>query len=113
MSVSREKVLQVLLTSRKSETAVGLRIKGRNHLLITMLEHVGGTSSDNTVLIVNPESIYGETLPGARFYLDQIDQIFNLRISYHDPFYQYLRKLRTNIKTIREEVGIHQKATSY
>jgi hypothetical protein len=74
MSVSREQVLQVFLNSRKPETAVGLRIEGRNHLLITMLDQVAVTSSDTTVLVVHPESIYGEMLPVTRFYLDQIDR---------------------------------------
>jgi hypothetical protein len=95
MSTTREYVLQIFSISRRSETAVGLRIKGRNNLLITSLEEVTGTETGNTVLIVRPESIYGETLPTSRFFLSEIDQIFNLRIRYQDPFYQYLRSLQS------------------
>jgi hypothetical protein len=106
MSATREYVLQIFSTSKKLETAVGLRIKGRNNLLITILEQVTGTETRDTVLIVRPETIYRESLPSSRIFLDEIDQIFNLRIRYHDAFYQYLRTLHTNLRIIREGAGL-------
>lgn len=105
MSVNREQALEVFSTSRKSATAVGLRIKGRSNLLITNLENVSGTNAESTVLVVGPESIYGEPLRTTSFFLDDIDQIFNLRIRFNDPFYEYLRSLRTNVRIIREATG--------
>ena len=112
MPVSREQVLQVFTLSRQSETAVGLRIRGRLSLLITNLEQISGTDPQNTVLTVCAESIYGETLQANRYSLEQIDQIFNLRIRYNDPFYQYLRSLRSNIRNIREGSGLGGRTTS-
>jgi hypothetical protein len=108
MSISRYDVLKVFVTSKESGTAVGIRLHGRQNLLITIINEISGRSSEDTIVNVGNESIYGETIPSTCISLSEIENISNLRIQFNDPFYLYLRSLRQNIRMIREEVGFEK-----
>lgn len=107
MSVSRYDLLRVFVTSRENSTAVGIRIRGRQTLLITTLEEISGSTEDDTIIRIHDESIYGEPVE-SHLRLDDVETISNLRIGFHDPFYVYLRSLRNNIRNIRQEVGFEK-----
>jgi hypothetical protein len=110
MAISRYDVLKIFIISKERGTAVGLRLRGRENLLITTLVEIKGQTPEDTVVIVNSQSIYGEHIAKTCYELSEIDSLFTLRILFDDPFYVYLRSLRHNIRHIREEVGL-EKAT--
>jgi hypothetical protein len=109
MPISRFDLYRVFMNSNQSETAIGLRIRGRSNMLITTIRDVGGRRDEETKITVHNPSIYGEPIDRTTFCLDEIENIVNLRISYDDPFYVQLRKLRNNIRKIREEVGLKRR----
>jgi hypothetical protein len=108
MTVSRYEVLRVFATSKERGTAIGIRIKGRNNLLITTLCSLSGRVDEDTVLELNNLSIYGEPVESTQISLVDVEGIFNLRVRFDDPFYSYLRSLRNNIRNIRAEVGFEK-----
>ena len=108
MSISRHEVLKVYAASKDRNTAVGIRLKGRDSLLITDIIEISDPSSTEMNIILSKRSIYGEDIRRTRLQLTDMESIVNLRISYHDPFYVYLRELRSSIRSIREEVGIEK-----
>jgi hypothetical protein len=106
MSFTRNEVERVLNVSKQRGTAIGLRMKGRQSLIITTIEDILGKNETDTIVVVNEQTIYGEKLRFNLIVLDEIESLFNLRIQYNDPFYVYLRSVRNNIRSIREEVGL-------
>ncbi len=105
MAVTYEKLIEAHQRSREKGTATGLRIKGRKSLLITTITEVSPMPHKVTVT-VNTETIYGEFLSSPEISVDDIEEVVPLRIRYNDPFYEYLRELRRNIRSIRENAGL-------
>ena len=112
MSITREQALGVFSVSQQRDTAVGLRIIGRKNLLIILIQQIVGLTDDTTELHVRSETIYGEQLTRSSFKLGEVESICNLRVRYNDPFYIHLRELRSNIRAIREEVGIERRLSA-
>jgi hypothetical protein len=106
MPFTRKEVERIFRTSKEKGTAIGLRIKGRQSLVITVITNILGQFDDDTIILVNKHTIYGEKLQYNQIFLNDIECIFNLRVQYNDPFYVYLRGVRSNIRSIREEVGL-------
>jgi hypothetical protein len=110
MSVSRYDILKAFATSRKKGTAIGIRLQGRPTLLITTISEITGRSQEDTRVELHHQSIYGDPIAATCLALSEIENVFNLRIVFNDPFYVYLRSLRENIRTIRAGAGF-EKAT--
>ena len=112
MPITRKQALSVYSISEERGTAVGLRVKGRDTLLIILIQQIGGATEEKTELQIKPETIYGEHLTQTCFDLGEVESICNLRVHFNDPLYVRLRHLRSNIRAIREEIGIERRISA-
>lgn len=101
MPVSVDTLLDCLALSIEKGTAIGLRLRGRSSMLITIVRDFY-ESANEMIVVINDVSIYGEPAGETHIALGEIDSVLNLRICFDDPFYVNLRQLRENIREMRE-----------
>ncbi len=105
MAVSRYDVLKAYVVSKERGTAVGIRLKGSDNVLITTISQVTGRSDEDTHLRLNDRSIYGDPVTTRSVALAEVEHIGNMRISFDDPLYVHLRTVRNKVRNIRTSMA--------
>jgi hypothetical protein len=97
MRKSYSQIISDLFKSKHRGSIVSLKVKGSDKQMLTTVNEVKG----NTIIILNPVSVYGAALEESIFHIEDIESVKVYNALYADPVYVRIRKLKNNIDEIR------------
>jgi len=89
-----------LFKSKSRGNIVSLKVKGSDKQLLTTVNEVKG----NSIVILNPVSVYGSPIDEAVFHIEDIESLKVYSALYSDPVYVRIRELKNNIDKIRRNL---------
>ena len=94
-----EKILHALLKSFTNGNIISLKIKGSQKNLLTTVQEIRG----NSLVILNPVSVYGSQLEDRVIHITEIDHL-RIYAARYSPVYVRIRELKNNIDTIKKSM---------
>lgn len=100
MNKSYNQILADLFKSKSRGNVVALKVKGTEKPLLSTVSDVRA----NTIVVLNPISVYGSQLEESIFHVEDIESLKIYSALYTDPVYVRIRELKNSIDEIRRSL---------
>jgi hypothetical protein len=84
----------MLMGSLAEGTAVGIKIKDKGEVIATAVKRLEIRKDGQKWVELKPFTLYGFPIAETRFPFERIEAVLSFSVSYNDPVYVRLRKLR-------------------
>ena len=93
-------IISDLTESKNKGHAIGIKLKTPDTLIVTAVEHISKKS-----FLVKPYCLYGDIIPQTEILFNNVQDVKLLRVYYEDPFYVRLRNIKSNVRTIKNNIN--------